>query len=77
MEAFLLVSGGIWSACNRDRFVPSGSFLLTSEFKHFLSMSNCGNANWGCSWKGVMKTVKVTLGCDGSRKEHPVLQAAQ
>lgn len=24
-----------------------------------------------------MKTVKVTLGCDGSRKEHPVLQAAQ
>lgn len=40
-------------------------------------MSNCGNANWGHSWKGVMKTVKVTLGCDSSRKEHTVLQAAQ
>lgn len=37
MEAFLLVSGGIWSALNRACLVPDGSFLLTffSEFKHF------------------------------------------
>ena len=64
MEAFLLVSRGIWSACNWGCFVLDGSFLLTfcSEFKHF---SNCGISSWGLSWKGVMKTGQVPLAREG------------